>query len=96
MFEHTREELERVINERYYMVPASTLDTLVHYIYERRPTGGFLQAVLSNDLKESFARADEQNRATLFNICSLLYNEAPSPCWGSPEKYKAWLAGRDK
>jgi hypothetical protein len=53
--------------------------------------GGFLRAVLENDLLESFGRADEDNRACLFGICSWMYNNAPMECRGSPAKVKAWL-----
>lgn len=52
--------------------------------------GGFMTAVLENDLKEALARADHINRECLFNIVSFLYNFAPGPCWGSPEKVSAW------
>ena len=72
-------------------VPESIADSLAWYISMRRPVGSFLEAVLSNNLSESFARADASNRHALFGIVSWLYNEAPSTCWGSPEKYAAWL-----
>jgi hypothetical protein len=65
--------------------------SLDRYADEGVPTGGFLQAVLSNDLMDAFGRADEGNRADLFEICSYVYNEMPAPCHGSPERVKAWL-----
>jgi hypothetical protein len=40
---------------------------------------------------ESFGRADIENKATLFEICSYVYNELPSSCHGSPEIVKEWL-----
>jgi hypothetical protein len=54
------------------------------------PSGEFIEAVLCNDLKESFKRADEQNQADLFEIVKYCYNELPAMCWGSPEKVRAW------
>lgn len=75
----------------YPRIRPNMLDSLYRYIEDGCPTGDFLRAVLSNDLKESFGRADEQNRETLFDIVSFLYNEAPAPCWGSPDLVKAWL-----
>ena len=57
------------------------------------PTGGFLQAVLENNLMESFGRADIQNRYDLFEICEYVYNKMPMACHGSPEKVKAWIDG---
>ena len=55
-----------------------------------RPVGGFLAAVLTNDLFGALGRADADNRAALFTICDYVYNELPSICWGSKEKVAAW------
>ena len=52
--------------------------------------GGFLRAVLENNLADSFSRADEENRADMFEIIKFIYNEIPGNCWGSPEKCDAW------
>lgn len=67
------------------------IDSLQHYATSGRPTGGFLQAVLENDLMEAMGRADESSRINLFFICSYIYNDMPAPCWGSPAKVAAWL-----
>ena len=58
-------------------------------------TGSFLEAVLSNDLKEACARADDKSKRLLFEICAYLYNEVTGECWGSPEKVQAWLEARE-
>lgn len=55
-----------------------------------RPTGGFLEAVLSNDLEEACARADYTNLWTLPAIVAYVYNELPGMCWGSPARVKEW------
>lgn len=73
-------------------IKQSTLGALHRYAEEGIPTGGFLRAVLSNDLREAFGRADMENRATLYEIVSYCYNELPGSCWGSPERYEAWIA----
>lgn len=64
---------------------------LKDYIEHHVPVGHFLTAVLSNDLTEACARADQTNRYRLFDIVDWLYNEAPSVCWGSRRKVDAWL-----
>ena len=56
-----------------------------YYIEEGVPPGEFLTAVLSNDLKESFGRADETNRAAMFDWCMWLYNDCPSTAQGLRE-----------
>ena len=76
------------------MLPTRTKDTIDRYVNDHCPVGGFLTAVLSNDLVGSFGKADEENRANLFDIVSYCYNEIPSPCWGSLEKVQAWLRVR--
>ena len=77
------------------MIPQRIKDSLDRYIIHRIPTGGFLRAVLENNLKESFARADDENLKCMFEIVNYCYNEIPSICWGSPEKVKAWLNGKE-
>lgn len=76
-------------------VPEHLHGGLVRYIVHRIPPGSFMEAVLSNDLREAMGRADEASRHGLFEIVSFLYNNAPCGCWGSPANVKAWLKGRD-
>ena len=78
----------------YTMVRSDILDSIDRYVEEHLQPGGFLTAVLENNLKEAFDRADNDNLTKLFNIVRYCYNEIPSPAWGSPERVKAWLALR--
>lgn len=55
-----------------------------------RPPGGFLEAVLTNDLFGAVGHADSYNIETIPAICSYVYNELPSICWGSQAKVLAW------
>jgi len=64
------------------------------YIEEYIPPGDFLQAVICNNLKESFIRADETNTRMMWNIVNFFYNEAPMNCWGSEKKMRSWLQRR--
>ena len=66
--------------------------SLRRYADRHIETGGFLRSVLENNLMEAMGRADETSRAWLFEICSYVYNELPSPCHGSPEAVAAGLA----
>jgi hypothetical protein len=77
-----------------YAIPPATQNNLVYYIIDRRHPGQFLEAVLSNNLKESVARADEYNQAALAEIIKFMYNHAPMNCYGSPEHFRAWLEGK--
>lgn len=72
-------------------IPERTKVQIDEYVQTGCPVGGFLEAVLSNNLMEAFARADEENCASMFGIVHYLYNKVPLDCWGSPENYKAWI-----
>lgn len=72
-------------------VPENLREGLQEYIAIRRPVGGFLTAVLSNDLGGACGRIDVDARPHLFDVVFFLYNYAPAMCWGSPEKVAAWL-----
>lgn len=72
-------------------IKQSTIDTLNDYAQKGWLPGSFCEAVLENNLMESFGRADMGNRDALFEICSYVYNELPSSCHGSPEKVKEWI-----
>lgn len=72
-------------------VPPHLRAALQRYVEHRIPTGGFLRAVLENDLLGAVARADSENSAILSKIVKYIYHELPNGCWGSPEKVEAWL-----
>lgn len=70
---------------------ALTKDTIDRYVKYGIPTGHFLEAVLSNRLMEAIGRADEENLRDIKEICLYVYNDIPSSCWGSPQKYLDWI-----
>ena len=65
--------------------------TLARYVDHKIHCGGFLTAVLENDLMTAVGRADTQNVVRLHEICQYVYCELPSNCWGSREKVQEWL-----
>jgi len=68
----------------------STKDAIDAHVREGRPCGDFVTAVLMNDLKEAYIRADDDNRRDMQEIVGYCYNNIPHPCWGSPDKVYAW------
>ena len=74
-------------------VPEHTAGALKRYVEDRIPTGGFLYAVLTNNLAEAVLRADLENRRALADIVTFVWHYLPSEAWGSPEKVEAWLEG---
>ena len=77
-------------------VPRDVEATLTDYIQTGVPMGGFLTAVVENDLANAVGRADAQNAAALRSIVMWIYNEAPSACWGSKEKVRAWIYAHEE
>lgn len=70
--------------------------SLDDYIVKHIPTGDFLRAVISNDLRSACDRADSVNLRNVPAFVAYLYNKAPACCWGSPEAYKQWVQDGDK
>ena len=73
------------------LIQARFRESLDAYVQHRYQPGGFLTAVLSNDLFEAFGRGDAAAIVNLPHIVSYIYNELPSGCHGSPERVRAWL-----
>jgi hypothetical protein len=72
------------------MLPGHMQDGMLRFIEKGHPVGGFLSALLSNDLKETFVRADSTNAARVSDFVTYLYNYAPLACWGSKERFEKW------
>ena len=80
----------------YTKLPEHIRDSVQRYIETGCPVGSFLTAVISNDLCSAFACADSINSTNMQRIVGFFYNEAPSTCWGSPEKMNAWIEHHQK
>ena len=83
-------------NLRYERLPPGLRGGMQRYIKQGIPPGHFLTAVLTNDLRGACERADDVTRHLLWEIVNWLYNYAPAPSWGSPEKVSAWLAAAEQ
>jgi hypothetical protein len=75
----------------HHPISESILGGLERYLNHGIMPGGFLTAVLENNLKEAFGRADNENSENMKNIVGYCYNEIPSAAWGSREKIKEWI-----
>jgi hypothetical protein len=78
--------------EQYGVSPA-VADSLKHYIEDRIPTGGFLEAVLSNNLQLAVGKADSQHIHRLREILWLVNEFVPAGAHGSTQRVRAWLDG---
>ncbi len=80
----------------YDLLPEHIRGGMKLYLEDHVEPGGFLRAVLENDLVGAFGKADNINRAWMFDIVTFIYNEVPASCWGSREAVEKWLEGGEK
>lgn len=73
------------------MLPGHIRDGVLRYIEQGVPTGDFLRAVFSNDLKGAVCRADSTNQRAIVEIVQFMVWYAPAVCQGSPERYENWI-----
>lgn len=83
-----------VFYNEYLEIPEATRDALTHFITSGQPTGGFLHAVLCNDLCDAAIRADLEHRKCLALIATWIYHRAPPDCHGSAEVVRKWALHR--
>lgn len=74
---------------------------LERYVFDGILPGGFLEAVLSNNLMEAVTKADYTNLAALKDWVMFVYWNIPSGCWKSDKHITDWvesggLEGRNK
>ena len=72
-------------------IPAHMIGAIQRYLNHGISPGGFLKAVIINDLEQSVSRADAENIKLLPAYVAYFYNECPNSCWGSVEKYNNWM-----
>lgn len=65
-------------------------ESLERYTEHGTPTGGFLRAVLENNLHDAISMADDDNRADIIEICRYVYTSLPYSSHGNPERVRAW------
>ena len=66
-------------------------ESLYNYFVHGFDPGGFMIAVLANDLYSAAARADSANIKLLGEYAKWLINHAPYQSYGSPEEVRGWL-----
>lgn len=75
-------------------LPHRMVPGLRAYVLDKRPPGGFLAAVIANDLRGAVGRADRENLAALPLWVGFFTDHCPAECWGSNEALEAWLVSK--
>lgn len=78
----------------YNILPEHMQGAAQRYVEQGIPPGGFLEAVICNNLKEAIMRADDINADHLKDFVMFFYNETPGDCWGSREAMIKWIEAR--
>ena len=73
-------------------LPPRIREAIDQFVWHGTPTGGFVRAVLSNDLMGAVVRADPDSLSSIGLICQYVYNAVPSGCHGSSEAVNAHIA----
>ena len=74
----------------YEQLPEKFRESMRRYIEEGYQPGGFLSAVIENDLSKALERADPESMLMLRDLCSWIFNRAPSKSWGSRIAMEKW------
>jgi hypothetical protein len=70
-------------------------EALENYLMRGFEPGGFLTAVLANDLHMAVGRADHWNQDNLARIVYEVVHKMPSIAWGSYSAVKEWVNDAD-
>lgn len=65
-------------------------DSVMRWIEHGILPGSFLEAVIRNNLKEAFVRADVNNAKHVRELVCWFWNYAPVTSWGHSEAIEAW------
>ena len=71
-------------------VPAHLLSGLIAWGKKHHTVGDFLTAVLTHDLWETVARADDESMNSLRHIVMFVHNELPGKCHGDKNTVAEW------
>lgn len=77
-------------------VPESLQGGLERYLVDRILPGGFLQAVLFNNMAEAVRRADPINQRFFAELILFLDTTAADEAWGSRDNVLAWTTTPDR
>jgi len=71
-------EREIAFTGEYAAIPKNMQESMLGYVFENKPVGSFLEAVICNDLKGAFGRADSTNLPLLHLYVLWFYNVCPA------------------
>lgn len=73
-------------------VPPHLVDGFVRYVVDGIRPGSFLQAIITNNLRQAVATADPESLASLPQIVTFMLWDVPDDCWGSQSLMADWIS----
>jgi hypothetical protein len=86
-----KQTLLQIMRRGYEYLPEHMRDSMERYITHGILPGGFMEAVLTNDLKGAVCKADYINRGRLVDIVTFVVNYIPASSQGSAEDVVYWI-----
>lgn len=80
----------------YSLIPERIMSNLTYYVKGEEVPGGFLYAVLCNDLFKAVGRADKEMQPLIPLLVHYIHWELPAGCHGSPEHVAEWTEKKRK
>ena len=71
-------------------IPQCIKEAFIDWALNAHPKGGFVTAVLENDLVRAFTKADSLNRTMMLEIVTWMVSNMPSASYGSVKNVKEW------
>ena len=81
-----------ICGQSVWTCPEAVKNSLARYVQHGIPTGGFVRAVLENDLAAAVGRADATNVRCLPGIAAYVWQHLPVGCSGSIRAVANWIA----
>jgi hypothetical protein len=75
----------------YNDCPPHAKEAMINYLEHKWEPGGYLSAVLENDLFGAYAHADLKSLKEMDALILWVYNFAPASCWGKKGSIAGWL-----
>ena len=72
------------------MPSAAVRMELRNHVANGHPTGGFVKALLNNNLSGAMFLGDHQSQKSIYTCLMWMYNHMPADCHGSSLKIAAW------
>lgn len=84
------------MSEDYSLIPDRVMGNLLEYVEGNEAPGGFLYAVLSNNLFQAIGRADNEMQPLIPLLVKFIMWKLPHGCHGSPEIVGRWMDKKHK